>query len=73
MLNFETYCFECKKNTILINIHFQRLANYRAIIHGNCSICDSKLIKGKVMPNSSASKKLVKMKRKLLLRARNKK
>ncbi|HYJ02090.1 MAG TPA: DUF5679 domain-containing protein [Nitrososphaeraceae archaeon] len=67
MSNFETYCIKCKKNTIIINNHFQRLANYRAIINGNCSICNSKLIKGKVMPNSSASKKFIKMKKKLLL------
>ena len=31
----------CKKNTIIINSHFQRLANSRAIINGNCSICNS--------------------------------
>ena len=31
----------------MINTSFQRLANYKAIINGNCSICNSKIFKGK--------------------------
>jgi hypothetical protein len=33
----------------MINRSFQRRANYKAIINGNCSICNSKIFKGKII------------------------
>ena len=71
MLNLETYCNNCKRNTTMINTKFQRLANYKAIINGNCSICNSEIFKGKIIPKSSVNKKYIKMKKELLA-ARNK-
>jgi hypothetical protein len=47
----------------LINTSFQRLANYKAIINGNCPICNSNIFKGKVIPNPSVNKKFIKMKK----------
>jgi hypothetical protein len=38
LLNLETYCSKCKRNTTMINTSFQRLANYKAVINENCSI-----------------------------------
>ena len=73
MLNTETYCIECKKNTIIINSYFQRLANSRAIINGNCSICNSNILKGKVIPKPSVNKKFIKMKKRILKKNNNKK
>ena len=52
----------------MINTSFQRLANYKAIINGNCSICNSKLVKGKVIPRPSVNKKYIKMKKELAAR-----
>jgi hypothetical protein len=49
----------------MINTSFQRLANYKAIINGNCSICNSNIFKGKVIPKPSVNKKLIKMKKRL--------
>jgi hypothetical protein len=64
MLDLETYCSKCKRNTTMINTSFQRLANYKAIINGNCSICNSNILKGKVIPKPSVNKKFIKMKKK---------
>jgi hypothetical protein len=50
----------------MINTNFQRLANYKAIINGNCSICNSKLFKGKIISKPSVNKKFIKMKKELL-------
>ena len=72
MLNLETYCSKCKRNTTMINTQFQRLANYKVIINGNCSICNSEIFKGKVIPKPSVNKKFIKMKRELS-RIKNKK
>ena len=52
----------------MINTSFQRLANYKAIINGNCSICNSKIIKGKIISKPSVNKKFIKMKKKLVAR-----
>ena len=68
MLNLETYCNKCKRNTTIINFSFQRLANYKAIINGNCSNCNSYLVKGKVISKSTVSKKFIKMKKELVAR-----
>jgi hypothetical protein len=56
----------------MINTQIQRLANYKAIIKGNCSICNSEIFKGKVIPKPSVNKKFIKMKRELS-RIKNKK
>jgi hypothetical protein len=42
----------------MINTSFQRLANYKAIINGNCSICNSKIFKGKIISKHSENKKI---------------
>ena len=55
----------------MINTSFQRLANYKAIINGNCSICNSEIIKGKIIPKSSVNKKYIKMKKELVARKNN--
>lgn len=47
----------------MINTSFQRLANYKAIINGNCSICNSKIFKGKIISKPSINKKFIKMKK----------
>ena len=73
MLNLETYCSKCKRNTIMINTSFQRLANYKAIINGNCSICNSNIFKGKVIPKPSVNKKFIKMQKELSRKNNNKK
>ena len=52
----------------MINTNFQRLANYKAIINGNCSICNSKLFKGKIISKPSVNKKFIKMKKELAAR-----
>jgi hypothetical protein len=44
------------------NTNFKRLANYKAIINGNCSICNSNIFKGKVIPQPSVNNKFIKMK-----------
>jgi hypothetical protein len=49
----------------MINTHLQRLANYKAIINGNCSMCNSDLFKGKVFPKPSVNKKFVKMRKEI--------
>jgi hypothetical protein len=73
LLNLETYCNSCKRNTTMINIYFQRLANYKAIINGNCSICNSEIFKGKIISKPSVNKKLIKMKKELAARKKMKK
>ncbi len=65
MLNLETYCIKCKRNSTMINTHFQRLASYKVIINGKCSMCGSNLFKGKVFPKPSVNKKIIKMKREI--------
>ena len=55
----------------MINTSFQRLANYKAVINGNCSICNSGIFKGKVFPRPSVNKKFIKMKKKLTARKNN--
>jgi hypothetical protein len=57
----------------MINTQFQRLANYKAIINGNCSICNSNIFKGKVIPKPSVNKKFIKMKKRILKKNINKK
>jgi len=57
----------------MINAQFQRLANYKAIINGNCSICNSNIFKGKVIPKPSVNKKFIKMKKRILKKNINKK
>ena len=56
----------------MINTSFQRLANYKAIINGNCSICNSEIFKGKIISKPSINKKFIKMKKKLTTRKNNK-
>jgi hypothetical protein len=56
---------------MMINTSFQRLANYKAIINGNCSICNSEIFKGKIIPKSSVNKKYIKMKKELVARKNN--
>jgi hypothetical protein len=41
----------------MINTSFQRLANYKAIINGNCPICNSEIFKGKIISKPSVNKK----------------
>ena len=55
----------------MINASFQRLANYKAIIYGNCSICNSEIIKGKIISNPSVNKKYIKMKKEIMARKNN--
>jgi hypothetical protein len=57
----------------MINIYFQRLANYKAIINGNCSICNSEIFKGKIISKPSVNKNLIKMKKELAARKKMKK
>lgn len=52
----------------MINTSFQRLTNYKAIINGNCSICNSEIFKGKIISKPSINKKFIKMKKKLTTR-----
>ncbi len=47
----------------MINTNFQRLANYKAIINGNCSICNSELFKGKIISKPPVNNKFIKKKR----------
>lgn len=57
----------------MINTQFQRLANFKAVINGNCSICNSDIFKGKVIPKPSVNKKFIKMKKRILKKNNNKK
>jgi hypothetical protein len=56
----------------MINTSFQRFANYKAIINGNCSICNSEIFKGKTISKPSINKKFIKMKKELTTRKNNK-
>ncbi len=49
---YSTYCTLCKTNVKLSNIKFVKLATRMAVIEGNCTICSTKLIKGKIMPTA---------------------
>ena len=60
---YSTFCTVCKTNVQLANAKFVRLATRMAVIEGNCAACDTKLIKGKIMP-SSGKNPLRKSKRK---------
>jgi hypothetical protein len=71
LLNLETYCNKCKRNTTMVNTSFQRLANYKAIISGNCSICNSEVFKGKIISKPSVNKKFIKMKKELARKNNN--
>ena len=70
-MNLETYCNKCKRNTTMINTSFQRFANYKAIINGNCSICNSEIFKGKIISKPSVNKKFIKMKKELARKNNN--
>ena len=52
----------------MVNTSFQRLANYKAIISGNCSICNSEIFKGKIISKPSVNKKFIKMKKEFIAR-----
>jgi hypothetical protein len=55
----------------MVNTSFQRLANYKAIISGNCSICNSEIFKGKIISKPSVNKKFIKMKKELARKNNN--
>jgi hypothetical protein len=44
-------------NVEMTNIVYNRLANNRLAISGNCTRCSAKLLKTRVMPTSGISKK----------------
>jgi hypothetical protein len=50
-------------NVDIENGRYVRLANRRAVIEGQCSMCGTKLMKTKVMPRNSV---LIKRKKSLL-------
>jgi hypothetical protein len=49
---YSTYCTICKTNVKLSNTKFVKLATRMAVIEGNCTVCSTLLIKGKIMPTS---------------------
>lgn len=50
-----TYCTTCKTTVKLLDFKYIRLANNMAVIEGFCNKCNTKLIKGKIMPKSGKS------------------
>lgn len=62
----QTYCTSCKQNVQLVDGKYVRLANNRAILEGQCSLCGAKLMKAKLLPRNNAF--FIKRKRKGLLK-----